>query len=106
MGPGIVDEYHDVDDLALVPVIPIAQPVATRTIELEVTFDTLDDGTNRAMFNLITYNAPLVPAVLSALTLGENATVAQAYGPTSFVLDYQEVIDIVIKNGDTGKHPL
>ncbi|KAG6841148.1 hypothetical protein C0991_001425 [Blastosporella zonata] len=102
---GFVDAYHDVDDVSLVPVIQIAQPPVTRTIELEVSFDTMDDGTNHAMFNGITYNAPLVPSVFSALTLGENATVASAYGPTSFVIDHLDVIDIVIKNGDAGKHP-
>ena len=44
----------------------------------------------------------------SSLTLliGANATVAEAYGPFSFVLDHLEVIDIVLKNGDAGKHPL
>ncbi|KAF8632864.1 hypothetical protein AX17_004712 [Amanita inopinata Kibby_2008] len=102
---GFVDEYHAVDDISLVPVVPIPQPLASRTIELEATFDTLDDGTNRAMFNGISYNSPLVPAVLSELTLGSNATVAEAYGSLSFVLDHNEVVDIVIKNGDAGMHP-
>ncbi|KAF8156788.1 ferroxidase [Crassisporium funariophilum] len=102
---GFVDAYHDVNDTALVPIIQIAQPRATKTIELEVTFDTMDDGTNHAMFNQVTYNSPLVPAIFSALSLGSNATVANAYGPQSFVVEYMDVIDIVIKNGDAGKHP-
>jgi iron transport multicopper oxidase len=66
----------------------------------------MDDGTNHAMFNLITYNPPLVPAVVSAISLGSNATTAEAYGPLSFVVDQFDVVDIVIKNGDAGKHPL
>lgn len=103
---GFVDEYHDVNDTALVPVEPIAQQPATRVIELEVAFETMDDGTNHALFNQVTYNSPLVPAVFSALTLGENATVAAAYGPQSFVVDHLDVVQIVIKNGDSGKHPL
>lgn len=103
---GTIDAYHDVNDTALVPITVIAQPLATKTIELEVTFDTMDDGTNHAMFNQITYNSPLVPAVLSALTLGSNATVEEAYGPLSFVVDHMDVVDIIIKNGDAGKHPL
>ncbi|KAG6915686.1 hypothetical protein DXG01_010414 [Tephrocybe rancida] len=102
---GFVDEYHDVDDVSLVPVIKVPQVPSTRTIELEVSFDTMDDGTNHAMFNQITYNTPLVPAVFSALSLDNNATVAEAYGPTSFVIEHLDVIDIVIKNGDAGKHP-
>ncbi len=66
----------------------------------------MDDGTNHAMFNQITYNMPLVPAVFSELSLGSNATVEAAYGPNSFVVDHMDVVDIVIKNGDAGKHPL
>lgn len=101
-----MDAYHDVDDVALVPIEKIAQPKATRTIELEVIFDTMDDGTNRGTFNSVVYNAPRVPAILSSLTLGDNATTAQAYGPQSFVLDHMDVVDIVVKNADAGKHPL
>jgi iron transport multicopper oxidase len=104
--PGTVDEYHDVNDTFLVPLEVIAQPPVTKTIELEVTFDTMDDGTNHAMFNQITYNPPLVPAVFSALSLGSNATIDTVYGPLSFVVDHLDVVDIVIKNGDVGKHPL
>jgi iron transport multicopper oxidase len=86
--------------------VPVPALSPTRTIELEVSFDTMDDGTNHAMFNLVTYNSPKVPAILSALTLGDNATVAAAYGPQSFVLEHMDVVDIVVKNGDAGKHPL
>jgi len=84
----------------------MAQPRVTKTIDLEVIFDTMDDGTNHAMFNQVTFNFPVVPSVLSALTLGANATVAEAYGPLSFVVEYGDVVDLVVKNGDVGKHPL
>ncbi|TFK49373.1 Fet3 protein [Heliocybe sulcata] len=100
------DEYIDVDDTALVPVQAVPQlPPADRTIELEVSFDTMQDGTNHAMFNLITYDVPIVPAVFTQLSLGANASVAEAYGPLSFVLNHLDVVDIVLKNGDAGKHP-
>jgi len=102
---GFIDEYHDVADLDLVPVEVIPLPVASKSIELEVSFDTMDDGTNHAMFNLLTYNTPIVPSVFSQMSLGVNATDATAYGPWSFVLDHNEVFDIVLKNGDAGKHP-
>ena len=103
---GAIDLYHDTNDTALVPldVEPILP--SGRQISLEVLFDTLDDGTNRAMFNNQTFVYPKVPTILSEFSLGENATVAQAYGPFSFVLDHLEAFDIVLKNGDSGKHPL
>ena len=66
----------------------------------------MDDWTTRAMFNGITFNFPLVPTVFSELTLGENATVANAYGPLSFVLNYGEVVDLVVKNSNFRAHPL
>jgi iron transport multicopper oxidase len=66
----------------------------------------MTDGTNRALFNNITYNMPLVPTVLSEMTLGSNATVPGAYGPLSFVLNHLDVIDLVVQNADTGAHPL
>lgn len=103
---GFRDEYHDVDDISLVPTIVEALRPATKTIELEVLFDTMDDGTNRAMFNQKVYNSPIVPSIMSQMSLGANATVDGAYGPYSFILEHMEVFDIVLKNGDAGKHPL
>ncbi|KAK7036555.1 ferroxidase fet3 [Paramarasmius palmivorus] len=102
---GFVDEYKMVEDIGLVPVEKVAAPAVTKTIELEVLFDTMDDGTNRAMFNQITYNQPKTPAIFSELTLGNDATVEKAYGPLSFVVNHMEVVDLVVKNGDAGKHP-
>ncbi|KAF7793037.1 hypothetical protein EIP86_004142 [Pleurotus ostreatoroseus] len=102
---GTVDSYLDVDDINLIPLDMIPMIPADRTIPLEVTFDTMADGTNRAMFNGKVFSIPLTPAIMSAVTLGSNATVAEAYGPFSFVLNHMEVVDILLQNGDTGKHP-
>ncbi|CAK5272094.1 unnamed protein product [Mycena citricolor] len=103
---GTIDAYSDVDDIHMTPVDLVAAPQSVaQTLELEFNFDTMDDGTNHAMINGVTYNSPLTPAILSALTLGENATIAEAYGPQSFVLNHLDVVDIVVKNGDAGKHP-
>lgn len=101
-----MDTYHDVNDTALVPVVVQPMLPVDRTIELEVSFDTMTDGTNRAMFNQISYQSPLVPTVLSVLTLGSNATEATAYGTASIVLDHLSAVQIILKNGDAGKHPL
>jgi len=101
-----LDFYKEMPDTTLVP-IPVEPqlPPATKTLTLEVLFETVDDGTNRAMFNQVTWNPPKVPAIFSALSLGPNATVEKAYGPGSFVVEYGDIVDLVIQNGDAGKHP-
>ncbi|KAF8838947.1 Fet3 protein [Paxillus ammoniavirescens] len=100
-----IANYSSINDTALIPTIAIPQLPVSKTVELEVVFDTMNDGTNRAMFNGVVYNSPLVPAIMSTLTLGSNATVQGAYGPYSILLDHLEVVDIVIKNSDVGMHP-
>ncbi|KAJ7825692.1 hypothetical protein B0H14DRAFT_3725952 [Mycena olivaceomarginata] len=101
--PGTIDVYSDVDNIHLVPLVAVAAPDPPPcTIELEVSFDTMDDGTNHTMFNLVTYNSPLMPTVLSAMTIGGNATDVSVYGPQSF--EHMDVLDIVVKNGDARKH--
>ena len=94
------------NDTSLVPVVVEPMLPVDQTIELEVSFDTMADGTNRAMFNLVSYIAPLVPSVLSALTLGSNATNPTPYGYSGFVLDHLSAVQIILKNGDVGNHPL
>ncbi|KAH9979432.1 ferroxidase [Lactifluus volemus] len=102
---GFVDAYPDFDDTVLVPVVVEPMLPTDRTVELEVSFKTVEDGTNRAMFNNVSYQIPLVPTVLSVLTLGSNATVPTAYGTGGIVLDHLSAVQIIVKNGDTGKHP-
>ncbi|KAL5524740.1 FET3_1 [Sanghuangporus sanghuang] len=109
--PQTIDAYGDTNDTALVPVQAIPQYSGNvHTIPLVVSFDTMTDGTNRAMFNNITYNTPVVPSVFSAISLdgvagNGSADVASAYGPWNYVLDAGEVVDILLMNSDAGKHP-
>lgn len=111
--PKTVDTYESTNDTALVPVNAIAQHSANtiHTIPLLVSFDTMTDGTDRTMFNNITYNMLVVRSVFSAISLdadvGPNAAgVAGAYGPWNHVLEAGDVVDIVLMNSDAGKHPL
>jgi iron transport multicopper oxidase len=93
------------NDSALVPVDVSPAITPTTTLQLAFDFETMDDGTNHAFINDVVYNPPVVPAIMSALTLGDNATSQVAYGPYSYVFNYGDVIDLVVQNGDTGKHP-
>ena len=58
--------YKFTDDTVFVPSIVEPQlPPPDKVIDLEVVFDTMDDGTNHAMFNSKTFNMPKVPTLLT-----------------------------------------
>lgn len=100
-----VSSYTMTNDSALVPTDIIPAPPPTTTLQLQFNFATMNDGTNHAYINDVVYNSPVVPAIMSVLSLGENATSSVAYGPYSFVYNYGEVIDLVVQNADKGMHP-
>ena len=77
------------------------------SFNLDLSMNNLGDGANYAWFNDITYVRPKVPTLYSALTTGEFASNATVYGrdTNSFVLNKNDVIEIVLNNLDTGKHP-
>ena len=66
----------------------------------------MTDGTNRAMFNNITYNTPVVPPIFTELSMGSLATDVAVYGPSTYVLDMGDVVEMTVVNLDAGKHPL
>lgn len=76
-------------------------------IELNFTMENLGDGVNYAFFNNITYVAPKVPTLMSVLSAGKYATNAGIYGSNThtYVLQKDEVVEIVLNNLDPGKHP-
>jgi iron transport multicopper oxidase len=66
----------------------------------------LTNRQNYAFFNDITYVRPVVPTLYTVMTAGELATNAEIYGTDthSFVLEHNQVIEMVVNNHDTGKH--
>ena len=60
-----------------------------------------------AFFNNITYIPPVVPSLYTALSTGAAATDAEVYGDytSSYVLNKGDVVEIIVNNNDTGKHP-
>ncbi|KAK0706656.1 Cupredoxin [Lasiosphaeria miniovina] len=107
--PAVVDgDYEPFDDWTLVPwdnQTIYGEP--DQSISLDVIMDNLDDGANYAFFNDITYRAPKVPTLYTALSAGELATDATVYGKYThpFVLEKGQVVEIVVNNIDPGKHP-
>lgn len=69
--------------------------------------DNLGDGANYAFFNDITYVRPRLPTLYTALTTGDFATNPVVYGVNSntFVLEHNQVVEVILNNQDPGKHP-
>ncbi|KAK1596029.1 multicopper oxidase [Colletotrichum navitas] len=107
--PATVDTFAPFDDMTLTPHDrqPLL-PEPSRTVELDVIMDNLGDGANYAFFNNITYKAPKVPTLYTALSAGSAAaTNPEVYGTYthSFVLERGDVVQIVVNNLDSGRHP-
>ncbi|KAL0940862.1 iron transport multicopper oxidase fet3 precursor [Colletotrichum truncatum] len=106
--PVILDAFDPFDDMTLVPFDkqPLLPP-PSKTVELDVIMDNLGDGANYAFFNDITYKSPKVPTLYTALSSGDAATDPRVYGTYthSFVLERDEVVQIVVNNLDPGRHP-
>ncbi|KAI1376013.1 putative ferroxidase [Hypoxylon crocopeplum] len=107
--PAIVyDEFEPFDDMTLIPYdnqTLFSEP--DKIVELDVIMDNLGDGANYAFFNNITYKAPTVPTLYTALSAGDMATNPTVYGSFthSFVLERGEIVQIIVNNLDTGRHP-
>ncbi|CAR28376.1 ZYRO0F02574p [Zygosaccharomyces rouxii] len=91
------------------------QPLDNRELyddyDVQITFDVrmknLGDGVKYAFFNNITYVDPKVPTLTTALTSGKLAKDPRIYGDNinAYVFEKDEIVEIVVNNYDTGKHP-
>lgn len=77
------------------------------TITVDVDMNNLGNGINYAFFNNLTYAFPKVPTLLSVLSAGDKASDPTIYGTNtnSFVLQHNDVVELVLNNIDTGTHP-
>ncbi|KAH6891173.1 Cupredoxin [Thelonectria olida] len=103
-----VDALEPFDDMTLVPYDKmdlLGEP--DRVVELDVMMDNLRDGQNYAFFNNITYRGADVPTLYTALNAGEDAENPVVYGTYthSFVLKKDEIVQLVVNNLDSGRHP-
>ncbi|KAK6464886.1 iron transport multicopper oxidase FET3 precursor [Scheffersomyces coipomensis] len=108
-GQYYIDDWDaDFDDFFLRPLSnQTLFPDPDYVVTIDVVMDNLGNGINYAFFNNITYTPPTVPTLITALTSGEFATNELVYGTNtnSFVLQKGDIIDIVVNNQDSGKHP-
>ncbi|TKA26649.1 hypothetical protein B0A50_04757 [Salinomyces thailandicus] len=106
--PALLDVLEPFDDFTLKPQDGLElYDHVDYSINLDVKMGNLGDGANYAFFNEITYTQPIVPALYTALTTGDNASNVAVYGgyTNSFVLAKGDVVEIVLNNDDAGKHP-
>ena len=106
--PALLDTFDPFDDFTLVPKDHVALlPNASTQVPLTVVMANLGNGANYAFFNNITYVPPKVPTLYTALTTNTAANDPYIYGPdtNAFVLQAGDIIDIIVNNNDTGKHP-
>lgn len=104
----LVSSLNPFDDFDLIPSSKQELlPEPDKIIELNFTMDNLGNGVNYAFFNNITYVAPKVPTLITALSSGDYAINEMVYGSNtnSFILQHNDIIEIVVNNMDAGKHP-
>ncbi|KAK2589804.1 hypothetical protein QQS21_012520 [Conoideocrella luteorostrata] len=104
----VVNELNPFDDVTLEAYDGMALlPEPDHNVELNVVMDNLGDGANYAFFNNISYKFPKVPTLYSVLSAGDKADNPAVYGEYThpFVLKKDEIVQIVVNNLDTGRHP-
>ncbi|KAF4637511.1 hypothetical protein G7Y89_g556 [Cudoniella acicularis] len=106
--PAAVDELDPFDDFTLVPYDnQTLLPEPDQTITFDVVMGVLGNGKPYAFFDNITYVAPKVPTLYTVMSAGQDAANPLIYGEYthSFVLEKDQIIEIVVNNHDSGKHP-
>lgn len=96
------------DDFTLVPHDRMALlPDPDLQVDLTVKMMNLDDGAGYSFFNNISYTIPKVPTLYSVLSAGDQAINPLVYGEYThpMVLEHNQVVEVVMNNGDTGSHP-
>lgn len=104
----VTSEIHPFDDINLVPhgrVELYKNP--TKTVEVAVIMENLDNGDGYTLLNNITYTAPKVPTLYTVKYSGDRATDSTIYGDYthSLVLENDDVVEVILSNQDTGTHP-
>ncbi|KAI0134094.1 Cupredoxin [Xylariales sp. AK1849] len=106
-GDDVVDSFQPIDEGHFAPYdsLPALGPV-TKTWELDFDFCRDVNNYTRACFNGQTYIGQKTPTLYSAATLGEAASDPASYGDVNpFVVEYGDVVELVVNNLDVAIHP-
>lgn len=104
----LIAGFKEFDDFSIVPLDKqeiLGEPDVQ--VALNFVMENLGDGVNYALFNGKSYTTPKVPTLYTVMSSGKYAEYPEIYGSNtnSFVLQKDEVIEIVLNNLDPGKHP-
>lgn len=107
--PTPIDDFDSAfDDFTLVPQDGIElYDHVDHSITLDMKMDNLGDGANYAFFNDVSYVPPKVPTLYTAMSAGTAANNISVYGANTngFILEKDEVVEIILNNNDPGRHP-
>ncbi|TIC92791.1 Multicopper oxidase abr1 [Colletotrichum higginsianum] len=106
-GTDVVKEWRPSDDAVFEPLgdAPIL-PKATKIFQFDWDFCLDKSGIPRSCVNGSPYVDQKVPTLYTAATTGENNTNPLVYGAIHpFVVNYGDVVDIVVNNRDPAIHP-
>ncbi|KAF9896925.1 hypothetical protein BX616_006493 [Lobosporangium transversale] len=107
LAPEETSQWEPFDDAQLVPLVPEATAAPDQVFTLNAVFSVLNDYSNKATFNDITYVMPKVPTLYTALTTGNLSSTPEVYGKYThpLVVKHNQWIEIIINNDDPGNHP-
>ncbi|GME80662.1 unnamed protein product [Ambrosiozyma monospora] len=109
----IIDEYLDWQDFDLVPADGYKVDLyedPDLVVRGDIVMDNLGDGINYAFFNRISYVKPKVPTLGTILSAPDDDTSEDEtiYGSNTdtHVVKKDEIVEVLLNNNDTGKHPM
>ncbi|KAJ2403309.1 ferroxidase fet3 [Coemansia sp. RSA 2559] len=100
-------DWKFTQDVDLVPLIKIPPPGVNKWVPLEIATTVYTDRKEHIAFNNRTYEMPLVPSLLTALTMGKQSYFSDVYGFKTYpvILDPLEDVEIALFNKDSNSHP-
>ncbi|KAJ2608512.1 ferroxidase fet3 [Coemansia sp. RSA 1365] len=100
-------DWSAFDDIVLTPYTKETALGFDVSYTLDVHFNQYTDALNHGTFNNITYVAPLVPSIFTALSTGKDALKQEVYGPqtNAHVVEHLQEVQLVVNNYDAGNHP-
>ncbi|KAI8908434.1 Cupredoxin [Gorgonomyces haynaldii] len=83
----VVPTSDSFDDFGLVPLVAVDAVKPDVSLQMDVRFQLHEDGVNHGTFNNIVYKPPIVPALLTAVSMGQNALSPQRLSSTTMILE-------------------